>query len=243
MSPLVEQEMLVATGDAELAAFAAELLGRAIFDAVRERGTARVALSGGTTPGEAYRLVASFDLPWPHIEWFWVDERAVPPSHERSNYRAAVADLGLGSEPVSLGKVYRMAGESADLPAAARQYEARLRASFGVASAVAFDALVLGVGDDGHTASLFPGMGTVSIRDRLVIDVAAQPNKGLEARLSLTTPVIEEARLILVLAKGAKKRDVLLRAREPGPLDEVPSRLIAHAKGRVVWIVDPAAAP
>jgi 6-phosphogluconolactonase len=236
-------ETLVAHDDAELAALAAELMGRAIVDAARARGAARVALSGGTTPGEAYRRVAGFELPWSDIAWFWVDERAVPPSSDRSNHRAAAADLGLELDPASRGKVHRMKGESPDLAAAARQYEALLRASFGVASAVAFDALVLGVGDDGHTASLFPGMGTVGIRDRLVIDVPAQPAKGLEARLSLTAPVIEEARLILVLAKGAKKRDVLLKARSAGDVDEVPSRLIQRAKGQVVWIVDEAAAP
>lgn len=241
MSAGAPQETLVAGDDAELAALAAELIGRAVTEAVRERGVARVALSGGSTPGEAYRRVAAFELPWPSVHWFWVDERAVPPSHERSNYRAAAADLGLEKSPVAAGRVNRMRGESPDLAAAAMEYEKCLRTSFGVAAAVAFDALVLGVGDDGHTASLFPGMGTVKIRDRLVIDVPAQPEKGLEARLSLTAPVIQEARLVLVLARGAKKRDVLLSARSPGPEDEVPSRLIQRARGRVVWIVDEAA--
>ena len=108
---------------------------------------------------------------------------------------------------------------------------------------MAFDVLILGVGDDGHTASLFPGMGTVGIADRLVIDVPAQPDKGLEARLSLTAEVIREARLVLVLAKGAKKRDVLVKARSAGAAEEVPARLIQGARGRVVWIVDEAAAP
>lgn len=242
MTRSLEQETLVASDDAELAALAAELIGRAIADAVRERGVARVALSGGTTPGEAYRRVAAFELPWSAIEWFWVDERAVPPSSERSNYRAAAADLGLETGPAASGKVHRMKGEVGDLAAAAREYEGLLRASFGVASAVAFDALVLGVGDDGHTASLFPGMGTVGVRDRLVIDVGAQPDKGLEARLTLTAPVIQEARLVLVLAKGAKKRDVLVKARGGGAEEEMPSRLIQRAKGRVVWVVDEAAA-
>lgn len=237
------QETLVARDDVELAAFAAELVGRAIVDAVRERGVARVALSGGTTPGEAYRLVAGFDLPWSRVAWFWVDERAVPVSSERSNYRAAAADLGLEQAPVSSGEVHRMRGEAADLGAAAKEYEELLRASFGVASAVAFDVLILGVGDDGHTASLFPGMGTVGIADRLVIDVPAQADKGLEARLSLTAEVIREARLVLVLAKGAKKRDVLVKARSAGAVDEVPARVIQGARGRVVWIVDEAAAP
>lgn len=238
-----EHETLVAADDAELSALSAELIGRAVVEAVRERGVARVALSGGSTPGATYRKVATFELPWPSIEWWWVDERAVPPGHDRSNYRAAAEDLGLSRPPVSQGRVFRMRGEAPDLAGAAREYEASLRASFGVASAASFDVMVMGVGDDGHTASLFPGMNTVSVTDRLVLDVPAQPARGLEPRLTLTAPVIQEARLILVLAKGAKKRDVLLRARSEGPEDEVPSRLMRRAKGRVVWIVDEAAAP
>lgn len=236
-------EILVARDDAELAALGAELVGRAVVEAVNHRGVARLALSGGSTPDETYRRVAGFELPWKAMEWFWVDERAVPPAHERSNYRAADGDIGFSRPPVSAGKIHRMKGEAPDLAAAAREYEALLRASFGVASAVAFDVMVMGVGDDGHTASLFPGMGTVGVTDRLVIDVPAQPDKGLEARLSLTAPAIQEARLILVLVKGAKKRDVVVKARSEGPEDEVPSRLMRRARGRVVWIVDEAAAP
>jgi 6-phosphogluconolactonase len=236
------QETLIAKSDEEHTAFAAELLGRAISYAVRDRGVARIALSGGTAPRDAYRRLLDFELPWDRIEWFWVDERAVPPTHERSNFAAADADLGFSKPPVSAGKVHRMHGEAPDLAAAAHAYEEVLRDSFGVASAVAFDAMVLGVGDDGHTASLFPGMKTVAIADRLVIDVPAQPAKGLEPRLTLTAPVIREARLLLVLAKGPKKREVLLAARAPGSEDEIPSRLVQRARGHVVWILDEAAA-
>lgn len=238
-----EQETLVAADDTELAALSAELMGRAIAEAVTERGVARVALSGGTAPRDAYRLLAELALPWDRVEWFWVDERAVPPSSERSNFGAASVDLGLDRAPLSAGTVHRMQGEAADLAAAARDYERVIRSKFGVASAVAFDAMTLGVGDDGHTASLFPGMGGVGVDDRLVLDVPAQPGKGLEPRLTLTTPVICEARLLLVIAKGAKKRDVLVKARSAGPEEEVPSRLVQRARGRVVWVVDQAAAP
>lgn len=243
MSAGPRRETLVATDDAELAAFGAELLGRAIQDAVTARGVARVALSGGTTPGETYRRLADFALPWESVEWFWVDERAVPPDHPRSNFRQAQADLGLDKAPLSAGRAYRMRGEAADLAAAASDYERLLRERFGVAGAVAFDAITLGMGDDGHTASLFPGMGTVGVSDRLVLAVAAQPDKGLEARLTLSAPVICEARLALVMAKGAKKRDVIVAARSPGPEDQVPSRLFQRIRGDVIWLVDQAAAP
>lgn len=242
-SPGRARETIVARSDDEMAAFGAELLGRAIVSAVSARGVARVALSGGSTPGETYRRLAKLALPWERVEWFWVDERAVGPSHERSNYRAASADLGLETEPVRAGEVLRMRGEAGDLAEAAKEYEQILRARFGVAKAVAFDAMTLGIGDDGHTASLFPGMGTVGASDRLVLSVAAQPDKGLEARLTLTAPVICEARFAMVLAKGKKKRDVIVAARSPGPEDEVPSRIFQRIEGDLVWLLDEAAVP
>lgn len=234
-----EQEILVAGDRAEHASLAAELLARAITAAVGERGVARVALSGGTTPAEAYRRLAALALPFDHVEWYWVDERGVPPDHERSNYGAAVRDLSLADG--QHGRAHRMEGEI-DLDAGAAAYEARLRRSFGVASAVAFDAMTLGVGDDGHTASLFPGIGAVRIEDRLVAHIHEQPEKKLEARLTLTAPVLLEARLLVVLARGAGKRPVVAAARAPGSEDEVPSRLLQRAKGRVVWVLDREAA-
>ncbi len=240
--PAPRRETIVAEDDVELAAFGAELLGRAIMDAVGARGVARVALSGGTTPGATYRRLADFALPWDRVEWFWVDERAVPPDHPRSNFRQAQADLGLDKAPLNTGKVHRMRGEAADLAAAAGEYERLLRERFGVAGAVAFDAITLGMGDDGHTASLFPGMGTVGVSDRLVLAVAEQSDKGLEARLTLSAPVICEARLALVMAKGAKKREVIVAALSPGPEDLVPSRLFQRIRGDVIWLVDQAAA-
>ncbi len=245
MTPRLEprRETIVANDDAELAAFGAELMGRAIMDAVSVRGVARVALSGGTTPSPTYTRLSQLALPWDRVEWFWVDERAVPPEHGRSNFGQAQADLGLDKAPLNAGRIFRMPGDAADLAAAAQGYEALLRERFGVASAVAFDVVSLGIGDDGHTASLFPGMGTVGITDRLVLAVPAQPDKGLEARLTLSAPVICEARLAVVLVKGQKKRDVILKAQSPGPEDEIPSRLFQRIHGDVIWVVDQAAAP
>jgi len=234
-----EHEIVVARDRDEHAALAAELLGRAIDDAVRARGVARVALSGGTTPAEAYRRLAALALPFDRVEWYWVDERGVPPDHARSNHAAAARDLSL--EGGRHGRAFRMEGER-DLDAAAAAYEALLRRSFGVAAQVAFDAMTLGVGDDGHTASLFPGTGAVAIDDRLVAHAREQPEKKLEARVTLTTPVILEARLVVVLARGASKRGPIAAARTPGSDEEVPARILQRAKGRVVWVLDEEAA-
>lgn len=234
-----EIDVVVARDRDEHAAFAAELLGRAIAEAVQERGVARVALSGGSTPAEAYRKLAALALPFAKVAWYWVDERGVPPDHPRSNHAAASRDLSLTDG--LHGRAHRMEGER-DLDEAAASYESLLRRSFGVASAVAFDAMTLGVGDDGHTASLFPGTGAAAIDDRLVAHVRPTPDKGLEARISLTAPVILEARLAVVLARGATKRAPITAARSPGPEDEVPARILLRSKGRVVWVLDEEAA-
>ncbi|WP_437787266.1 6-phosphogluconolactonase [Sorangium sp. So ce1097] len=235
------EETCVAEDTAELARLGAELMAREIAAAIEARGVARIALSGGSTPSGAYQRLAALSLPWEQTEWFWVDERAVPPDHPRSNYGAARRDLAAARIPDD--RFFRMEGESPDLAAAAARYEQLLRARFGVAAAAAFDVMTLGIGDDAHTASLFPGTGAVGIDDRLVAAIPAQPDKGLEARLTLTAPVIREARTKLLLACGAAKRPVLEKAKRPGPADEVPARVVRGGAGKLVWVLDAAAAP
>ena len=233
-------ESIGAASREEHAALAAELLARAIQSAIDERGVARVALSGGTTPSDTYRALAALGLPWAQVEWYQVDERAGDPASPRSNYAAAARDLGV--DDGAHGKLFRMASEAPDLDAAARAYDALLRRTFGVAAAVSFDAMTLGLGDDGHTASLFPGLSVVGIDDRLVVAVPEQPAKKLEARLTLTAPVILEARLVVMIVRGENKRAPVAAARRPGSEEEIPARLLHRARGRVVWILDSAAA-
>lgn len=229
-------DVVRADSDDEHALLGAELLARAIDEAVRARGRAFVALSGGTTPGPVYRKLLDYALPLDHVDWFWVDERAVAPDHLRSNFRAAYDDLQLGR--VDPARVHRMEADSADLPGAAVRYERLLRQTFGIAGAVAFDALTLGIGDDGHTASLFPGTGAVAVADRLVLATTAQPAKGLDARLTLTAPVLCEARFVLVLAKGMQKRAAVTAAFVDGAEDEVPARVLRRARGKITWVFD-----
>jgi len=232
-------DVIVATDSAEAANLAAEILGRAVHEAVQERGVARLALSGGNTPAPAYRVLAGLDLAWDKVRWFWVDERVGALDSDRNNARAALEALG---EVTERGVVHRMRGDADDPAAAAADYEALLRAEFGVAGAVAFDALVLGIGDDGHTASLFPGTGAAHIEDRLVASIPAQPDKKLEARITLTAPVLREARLALVMAVGPGKRKPVADARAGGDIDAVPARLLGEQRNRLVWVIDRAAA-
>lgn len=242
-------ETVVADDRREHARLAAELLARAIQSAVEERGVARIAVSGGSTPADAYRHLGGLSLPWAQTEWFWVDERAVSADSERSNYGRALADLRLLENGVPSESIHRMEADDADREAAALRYERTVRASFGVAARVAFDAVTLGIGEDGHTASLFPGVEVplkgeprhpVDIDDRLVASVAAPG--GLEARLTLTAPVLLEARLLLVLCRGEGKRAIVQAARAPGDVHELPARIFSRARGKVVWVLDGEAA-
>jgi 6-phosphogluconolactonase len=183
----------------------------------------------------------------PAIDWnrahvFWIDERAVPPSDERSNYRWAKETL-LDAARVPPERVHRMRAEASDAEAAAREYETLIRRHVpadadGVPS---FDAAVMGVGDDGHTASLFPGEPTVVLADRLVVPVPAKG--GREARLTVTRPVIEHARRLFFLVVGPNKRPALERVlADEGDVRETPARLVRGCRGAVEWIVDSAAA-
>jgi 6-phosphogluconolactonase len=216
----------------------------AALQAATAGGPATLALSGGNTPRDAYsRLAHEAGVDWSRVRVLWVDERAVPPSDDRSNYRWAKATL-LGAAPIPEANVHRMEAEREDLDAAAREYEQTVRACAGAGAGAVpvLDVVVLGVGDDGHTASLFPGETTVDIRDRVTVAVPAAARR--EARMTLTTPVLESARRVYVLAVGASKRDALRRAwSREGDLSATPSRLLRGCRGSLTWLIDAAARP
>jgi 6-phosphogluconolactonase len=235
--------ILIATPDAAtVAREAAVRIARGLRDAIEARGAASIALSGGNTPRDAYGTLAKdTSVDWAKVEVLWVDERAVPPTDDRSNYLHAKETL-LDTARIPAARVHRMPADEADLEKAARDYERVVRTcvrpdEHGVP---AFDVMVLGVGDDGHTASLFPGEPTVEITDR---SVAAVPAKGArEARLTLTAPVIEAARSVIVLAVGAAKNGPLERVwLVEGNLRDTPARVIRRAHESITWIIDRAA--
>lgn len=240
-------DLLVVTDPAALAREAAALLATIAEEAVARGGRFTVALAGGSTPMLLYSLLAAAPyctrLPWQKTHIFWGDERAVPPTHPDSNFGVAKATL-LSRVPVPADHVHRMQAERADLDAAASEYEAEIARTFAAHPAdepPAFDLILLGLGIDGHTASLFPYTQVLRETTRWVA-----PNyvPKLEAnRLTLTAPILNRAATILFLVSGTDKASVLQAVLE-GPPDpeQLPAQLIQPVAGRLVWLVDQAAA-
>jgi 6-phosphogluconolactonase len=211
--------------------------------AVEENGGFAVALAGGSTPKMTYEMLAreyppgnSEGLDWSKVHVFFGDERAVPPDHEDSNYGMASEAL---LDHVPVGSVHRMRGE---LPPdeAAEAYERELRDFFDPEDLPRFDLILLGIGGDGHTASLFPETSALEVHDRWAV---ANPVLKLETtRITLTLPVINAARAVYFLVAGEGKADALAEILEgtPDPR-QYPASLI-HPEGGPTWMLDEAAA-
>ena len=228
MSP----QVVVVPDARALARRAAEWIVERTRAAVASRGGCSVALAGGGTPRATYEVLAtsalSAALPWGAIDWCFGDERAVAFDHPDSNYRLAAESLFAG-RPEALARACRMPADAADADMAARAYGQLLPDPL--------DVVILGMGEDGHTASLFPGSPALDERHERVVAVTGE--KPPFRRMTITPPVIEAARDVLVLVAGAGKATMLARALE-GPLEarSVPVQL---ARGRT-FIVDAAAA-
>lgn len=242
MTTKVIPGMLIAMVAAEdVAREASARIAKALRDAVTGRGRATLALSGGETPKATYaKLAAEPGVDWTKIDIFFVDERAVPATSERSNYRM-VKEALLDAAKVPADLVHRMDGEAKDLQQAAAEYEQLLRSKAAKgARTPELDVIILGVGDDGHTASLFPGDGSVDVVDKLALAVPAKGER--EARITLTVPVLEHARAAFVLAVGAKKTPALERVwAVTGSLSDTPARAIRNIQGSIMWVIDKAA--
>lgn len=241
-----EPEIIVKPDTEQLARAAAERIVAIVETRQRQGGTARIALSGGSTPRALFTLLASAEfaprIDWSAVEIFWGDERTVPPDHPDSNYRMAQETL-LSRLPINPERVYRMAGER-DPNAAAAEYQRTLRDVFQLVAdneMPQFDLLLLGLGADGHTASLFPYTSALAVRDRLV--VANRVPQQQTTRLTLTVPVLLAARTALFLVAGSDKAQAVHRAIEGewNP-DETPSQYLRESSGQVIWMLDDDAA-
>jgi len=207
---------------------AASRIAGGLEASVLARGQASIALSGGETPRPVYQRLAAMTLPWSRIDVFFGDERAVPPEHPDSNYHMAVETL-LDPAGVPMARRHRMPADAADRDAAARAYAAELPERF--------DLLVLGIGHDCHTASLFPGSTALNETTRRVVP-SESPVPPIE-RLTITPPVIAASRARFVLARGRDKAGPVARALEGSDdATHCPAQLARAG----VWLLDPDAA-
>jgi 6-phosphogluconolactonase len=239
MSPQTEIRILSTSTDLFQAA-AAEFAELAT-DAVQKSGQFTVALSGGSTPKSLFQLLASGafpKLPWDKTYFFFGDERHVPPDHPDSNYRMANEAM-LSKAPAA--NVFRVPAEMKNADAAAGAYEQTLRNFFHLAPTEfpRFDLILLGLGPDGHTASLFPGSTALTENRKLM--VANWVEKFKTYRLTFTFPVLNNAAHVMFLASGADKASILREVLE-NPQADLPSQKVHPRNGRLVWIVDRAAA-
>lgn len=232
---------LLVSADAEALAHDA---ARMIADAARaKQGVVRIALSGGSTPRRTYQVLADSPLresfPWQRVHWFWGDERFVPPDHEESNFRM-VREAMLDRVPVPAVNVFAVPTVGLSPEAAAVEYEAVLKRAYGAEALQPgrplLDVCLLGLGDDGHTASLIPGEPVLEERTRWVGVVGhGRP----EVRITVTYPVIDNSALIAFLVAGAAKRAILAQVRAGA--STVPAARL-HPAGRLAFLADRAAA-
>jgi 6-phosphogluconolactonase len=223
----------------DLADAAAGEFGARAVEAIEERGRFAVALAGGSTPRATYEILArdySGRIDWSRVHVFFGDERTVPPDDEDSNYRMAREAL---LDHVPVGSVHRMHGELPPDEAAAA-YEQELRGFFGPEGLPGFDLILLGLGGDGHTASLFPETSALEAHDRLVV---ANPVLELDTtRITLTVPVINAARAVYFLVAGEGKAEAVAEILEGDPDPrEYPAALV-QPQGGPTWMLDRSAA-
>ncbi len=224
---------------------AAKLFTRSASAAAAARGVARIAVSGGSTPKRMFGLLAAepfrLQVPWDRLEFYWVDERCVPPDDAESNYRMT-REAMLDHVPLPASRVFRMEGEL-EPEVAANRYETVLRNNMRLEGAElpTFDLVLLGMGDDGHTASLFPHTQAIDELGRLVV-ANHVPQKDTW-RVTLTWPVINQGREVAFLIEGAGKAgilaEVLLGRRDP---ERLPSQFIRPNSGHLELLLDEAVA-
>ncbi len=227
--------------------FVAELFQSTICQAVARSGSCSVALAGGTTPHALYHLMAFeaaiAELPWGNVDFFFGDERDVSPDHVESNYGMAQRTL-LDNVPADPARVHPMRADAPDLDQAAREYESLIRRTVeqGSDGIPRFDIILLGLGGDGHTASLFPGTDALNENQRLVV-ANHVPVLGRD-RMTITYPLINAARTVIFLVTGRDKADAvekLLSQRYDDP-KTIPAARVRPDDGVCIIVLDPAAA-
>ena len=244
--PVNKREIIICRGIDDLAQQAAAEFAKLAQSSLREKRRFAVALSGGSTPRALYSLLATPEftrqISWPQIHLFWGDERCVPPDNPESNYRM-VREALLAKTEIPPDNIHRMAGEKEPHIAAA-EYEEELRDFFQLAPNAfpRFDLILLGLGEEGHTASLFPSSEALQETKRLV--VATYAAKLNAHRLTLTLPVLNHGAVVLFLIAGASKAPIVTEIlRDDGQAARFPAARIQPVDGRLVWLLTEDAAP
>jgi len=244
---LPHAEVRILPDTATMSRAAADEFQRCARTAIEKQNRFTVALSGGSTPKAIFQLLAADEasglnaLSWDKVQIFFGDERAVPPDHPDSNYRMAREAL-LSKVPIPPGNVHRVKSELEAAHAAA-EYESELRSTFDLCAGETprFDLIMLGMGPDGHTASLFPGTAALSERSALV--AANWVEKLKNHRITFTFPLLNAAAEVMFVAGGADKTGMLRNVLLGDPSGQTyPSQDVRPAGGKLLWLVDEAAA-
>ena len=223
---------------------AALLIVRLASESVVTHGRFTIALSGGSTPRKSYNLLAGepyrSQIDWALVEVFLGDERCVPADDAESNFRMAHETL-LSKVPIAEKQIHRMPADQPDRQAAAQDYVIEMQRVFGTAGIPSFDLIQLGMGPEGHTASLFPHSAALREQERLVVPVTTP--KPPPDRLTFTPPLLNAAQNVLILVTGSDKADAVHKVIEGeyNP-DEYPAQIVRPTHGEVTWMLDTAAA-
>lgn len=238
-----QPEIRIVPTQADLFQTAAEDFVTLANESIAARGKFIVALSGGTTPKGIFALLAGSEfpsIPWRQIFFFWSDERHVPPNDPESNYRMANEAI-LSKVPVPTENIFRIRAEEKDAAIAAREYEQTIQNFFALKPGEfpRFDLIHLGMGPDGHTASLFPGSAGLEEQSRLVI--ANWVEKFKTFRITFTYPVLNHAACVELLVGGIDKAPAVHEILE-NPQSGLPAQRVRPTNGKLVWLLDRAAA-
>jgi 6-phosphogluconolactonase len=239
----VQRDVRILTNLDAIAKRVAQEFVQAATAAVSEKGSFSVALSGGSTPKALYSLLANetalrAQLPWDKMYFYFGDERSVGPDDADSNFRMANETM-LSKVPIKPEQVFRIKGEYKDSEKAAQEYEQALRASFKIDEAQfpRFDLVLLGMGNEGHTASLFPG--TKALHETKRIAVRNWVGKLYTDRITLTAPAINHAARVIFMVTGADKALALKSVLEgPYEPEQLPAQMIQPSNGQLLWLVD-----
>ncbi len=240
-----EPKIVILDDAPALYAHAAEEIAHFAGEAVCTHGEFTLCLSGGSTPAATYEMLGSkfhFSIDWKEVQFFWGDERCVPPDDPACNYAMTQRTL-LSKLALKPSQVHRVLGEQSP-DEAARAYEAELRSHFGLGAGEfpRFDVVLLGLGENSHTASLFPGSAALHESERLALAVDVD-DPILRHRVTVTPPVINNASRVMFLVAGASKAQAVWNIlKGPRDIDKFPAQVVAPEHGELIWLLDKAAA-